>query len=86
MLSSYRTDGRNSYFKLTSDTDSFDFKLNMLGKHNVLNAAAAIVLCLQEGIAVKVIQDSLSNFMGIDRRMQILGEKKIGNSTLPLHR
>ena len=48
----------------------------MLGKHNVLNAAAAIVLCLQEGIAVEVIQDSLSNFMGIDRRMQILGEKK----------
>jgi UDP-N-acetylmuramate-alanine ligase len=52
----------------------------MLGEHNVLNAAAAIVLCLQEGIAVKVIQDSLSNFMGIDRRMQILGEKKIGGS------
>ena len=81
VLSSYRTDGRNSYFKLTSDTDSFDFKLNMLGKHNVLNAAAAIVLCLQEGIAVTVIQDSLSSFMGIDRRMQILGEKKIGSST-----
>ena len=49
----------------------------MLGKHNVLNAAAAIVLCLQEGIAVEVIQDSLSNFMGIDRRMQILGERKL---------
>ena len=53
----------------------------MLGKHNALNAAAAIVLCLQEGVEVKVIQDSLSNFMGIDRRMQILGEKKIGSST-----
>jgi UDP-N-acetylmuramate--alanine ligase len=81
VLSSYKTDGRNSFFKLTSNTDSFDFKLNMLGEHNVLNAAAAIVLCLQEGIAVKVIQDSLSNFMGIDRRMQILGEKKIGGSS-----
>ena len=81
VLSSYSTDGSKSHFKLTSDTDSIDFTLNMLGKHNVLNAAAAIVLSLQEGIAVKVIQDSLSNFMGLDRRMQILVERKIGSKT-----
>ena len=55
--------------------------IQSLQLHNVLNAAAAIVLCLQEGIEVQVIQHSLSNFMGIDRRMQILGDKKNGTST-----
>ena len=49
----------------------------MLGKHNVLNAAAAAILCIQEGISLNVIKGSLKNFMGIDRRMQILGSKKI---------
>jgi len=61
---------------MTSDSGPLDFKLNMLGKHNVLNAAAAAILCLQEGIAVETIQESLNNFMGIDRRMQILGIHK----------
>ena len=35
---------------------------------------------LQEGINIDVIQDSLSNFMGLDRRMQILGKKEINNN------
>ena len=73
VLSEYKSDGSKSSFKMTSDSGPLDFKLNMLGKHNVLNAAAAAILCLQEGIAVETIQESLNNFMGIDRRMQILG-------------
>ena len=66
-----------SFFKLTSPHESIDLSLNMLGKHNVLNAAAAAILCIQEGISLNVIKGSLKNFMGIDRRMQILGSKKI---------
>ena len=77
VLSDYKSDGVKSFFKISSKYDSMKLTLNMLGKHNVLNAAAASILCLQEGISPKIIQDSLENFMGIDRRMQILGEKKI---------
>lgn len=77
VLSEYSSDGTKSTFKMTSDSESINFKLNMMGKHNVLNAAAASILCLQEGISVEVIQDSLNNFMGIDRRMQILGKQVI---------
>ena len=69
-----------SYFRLTSVNESVDLSLNMLGKHNVLNAAAAAILCIQEGISINVIKESLNNFMGIDRRMQVLGSKKIRNS------
>ena len=52
----------------------------MIGKHNVLNATAATILCLLEGIKIEIIKDSLSNFMGLDRRMQLLGKKDINGS------
>lgn len=80
VLSDFRSDETKSFFKMTSDSESIPYTLNMLGKHNVLNATAAAILCLQEGIPIEVIQDSLHNFMGIDRRMQILGERKIKNN------
>ena len=79
VLSDYESDGVKSFFKINSKSDSLKLTLNMLGKHNVLNAAAASILCLQEGISPKIIQESLENFMGIDRRMQILGEKQLKN-------
>jgi UDP-N-acetylmuramate--alanine ligase len=53
----------------------------MLGRHNALNAAAAAVLCIQEGISTKEINNSLKNFMGINRRMQVLGELSINGSS-----
>jgi UDP-N-acetylmuramate--alanine ligase len=53
----------------------------MLGRHNALNAAAAAVLCILEGISTKVINNSLKNFMGINRRMQVLGELSINGSS-----
>ena len=77
VLSDFKSNGNQSFFKLMSDSESIDFTLNMLGKHNVLNAAAAAILCLQEGISIKIIQDSLLKFEGIDRRMQILGESQV---------
>jgi UDP-N-acetylmuramate--alanine ligase len=79
VLSDYESSGTQSYFKMTSDSGSVDLNLNMLGKHNALNAAAAAILCLQEGISIEVIQESLIGFMGIDRRMQILGEHTVND-------
>ena len=79
VLSDYESSGAQSYFKMTSDSGSVDLNLNMLGKHNALKAAAATILCLQEGISIEVIQESLIGFMGIDRRMQILGEHTVND-------
>ena len=81
VLSDYKSKGKKSSFKITSDSLSIELTLNMLGKHNALNAAAAAVLCLQEEIPLEVIKESLNNFMGINRRMQILGEQKSENSS-----
>lgn len=79
VISNYRSNELKSSFTLTAENFSEDFNLNMLGRHNVLNAAASIILCLQEGISLSVIKKSLDNFMGLDRRMQILGKTSINN-------
>ena len=43
--------------------------LNLLGKHNVLNATAAIVVCLSLGIKENILKKSLKKFSGVQRRM-----------------
>ena len=49
------------------------FELNLPGMHNVLNAAAAIAVASELGVAMPAIQTALSEFSGIDRRLQVLG-------------
>ena len=44
-------------------------KLNLIGKHNVLNSVAAISLSLHIGIKIKIIKNSLKKFTGIQRRL-----------------
>ncbi len=44
-------------------------KLNLIGEHNILNAAAGVALCLHIGININVIKKSLKKFTGIQRRL-----------------
>ncbi len=46
-----------------------NIKLKLLGKHNVLNAAAAITVCLNLGVNHNIIKRSLKRFSGVQRRM-----------------
>ena len=43
--------------------------LNLIGKHNVLNSTAAIIICLNLGIQIKTIKKSLTMFSGVQRRL-----------------
>ena len=47
---------------------------NLLGKHNVSNALAAIAAARHAGVPVKYAIDALAEFKGIKRRMQLRGE------------
>ena len=49
------------------------FELNIPGRHNILNAVAAIAVGLDLGISVKSLFSSLTNFSGVDRRFQLKG-------------
>lgn len=47
--------------------------LNQPGRHNVLNALAAIAIAHELGVSEAAIQHALAGFAGIDRRFQING-------------
>jgi UDP-N-acetylmuramate--alanine ligase len=49
------------------------FELHVPGKHNVLNAAAAVAIGVQLGIAPEKIAAGLKSFRGVDRRFQVKG-------------
>jgi UDP-N-acetylmuramate--alanine ligase len=48
--------------------------LNLPGRHNVLNALAAIAVATELEIDDEAIRRALAEFQGIDRRLQTLGE------------
>ena len=49
--------------------DIVNINVKLLGKHNVLNAAAALIVCLNLGTSINIIKKSLKNFTGVQRRM-----------------
>ena len=65
----------NSIFDLTfKDQEKKKRKINniivkLIGKHNILNAAAAFTVCLNLGVDQKILKKSLKNFSGDQRRM-----------------
>ena len=46
-----------------------NINVKLLGKHNVLNATAAFIVCLNLGADQSIIKKSLKNFSGVQRRM-----------------
>ena len=50
--------------------------LSVPGEHNVGNALAAIVLCVEMGVSYELITSGLLKFGGADRRFQIKGKYK----------
>ena len=53
-----------------------NFKINLLGKHNVLNATAVITIGLLLKIGIKNIKDSLQSFSGVQRRLTVVYKDK----------
>jgi UDP-N-acetylmuramate--alanine ligase len=51
-------------------------RLRMPGLHNVYNALATLATAFELDIPFKVVQETLRDFSGIQRRFQIKGEKK----------
>mgnify|MGYP001468459821 CR=1 FL=1 len=46
-----------------------NISVKLLGKHNVLNAVAAFIVCLSLGANLNLVKKSLKNFSGVQRRM-----------------
>jgi len=63
------------HFEVFRNGDSFGkFHLAASGKHNVLNALAAIIVAQGRGISVAKIQEALKTFQSVKRRLDVKGE------------
>src|SRR5690606_8020519 len=61
-----------------------DIRLNIPGRHNVLNALAAIAVATDEGISDEAIVAGMEKFQGVGRRFQVYGEFATGRGTVML--
>lgn len=59
----------------SSDIKITDFKLQVSGKHNALNATAAMIAANLTGISWVEVVAGIHQFEGVDRRFQFKGEK-----------
>lgn len=57
-----------------SKNDLIDYKINLLGDHNLENIAAARVLCLSLGIEEDIIKSVVANFMPVEFRLEKIRE------------
>lgn len=74
----FRQEEAVSYYKIKrkGKPGLIDIKLNMPGKHNVLNSLAAFTVANEDGVKALDLVESLQNFGGIGRRFQFCGEFK----------
>lgn len=74
--SNIRYQGSKTTFdvSLPESEETVEVSLNMPGRHNVLNALAAICVAYESGVSVQHMQSALAGFEGIGRRMHMYGD------------
>jgi UDP-N-acetylmuramate--alanine ligase len=66
-----------SAFRLRYRTrDLGRFQLNVPGRHNVLNAMAAVAVAMELEVKPESIREALASFSGVDRRFQVRGRER----------
>ena len=77
---------QRSYFDLyiPNEISPLSIEINLPGAHNILNAAAAITVAIDEGVSDKAIKEALLKFQGVGRRFEIYGEYPISDGTVML--
>ena len=77
--------GPQSRFKVRrrnggDDGPAIDIALNLPGRHNVLNALAAIGVAMELKVPAPAIQRALAGFRGVGRRFQQYGDVPLGRA------
>ncbi|WP_261816649.1 UDP-N-acetylmuramate--L-alanine ligase [Vibrio gallicus] len=79
-ITNYRQQGHKSLFTVERKGKAdLDITLNLPGKHNALNASAAIAVATEDDISDEAIVVALSATQGTGRRFEHLGEFETGN-------
>ncbi len=71
---------RSQTFKVRTPhyPDALNLSVNLPGRHNVLNATAALAVGLEEGLQIEAIAKGLKEFSGVGRRFEVYGEYSLG--------
>jgi UDP-N-acetylmuramate--alanine ligase len=80
------SDGLQTHFTVErpGGRPSMDVSLRMPGRHNVLNALAAIAVATDEGVDDAAICQGLAGFAGVGRRFQVYGDYLTPNGKITL--
>ena len=65
-----------SQFEIEAEGSRHSFTLNMMGDHNITNAALAIALCKEIGFSFIDISKALLKFIGVSRRLDLVYQNK----------
>ncbi|MGL4381652.1 MAG: UDP-N-acetylmuramate--L-alanine ligase [Vibrio sp.] len=84
-IENYRQLGQQGQFTvLRKGKAKLDITLNIPGRHNALNAAAAIAVASEDNISDEAILRAMANTQGTGRRFDHLGEFATGNGVAML--
>lgn len=64
-------DGQYQFDLVISGTIQEGFRLGIPGRHNIENALAATLLCLEVGVTLDEIRHALASFKGVHRRFDV---------------
>jgi UDP-N-acetylmuramate: L-alanyl-gamma-D-glutamyl-meso-diaminopimelate ligase len=75
MASDVKISGETMSFRVAHQGKVFgDFSMMATGRHNVLNAMAAMIIAQGRGISAEQIAEALDTFRSVKRRMDVKGE------------
>lgn len=74
VITDYRQFETTTFSVKSADATWGPFTMNLLGRHNALNATAAIIICQRLGVPLPAISKALSSFKGPQRRFEFLGK------------
>ncbi|GMQ45511.1 UDP-N-acetylmuramate--L-alanine ligase [Vibrio sp. 10N] len=84
-IENYRQEGQQGKFTVVrKDRDNLEITLNIPGKHNALNASAAIAVATEDNISDEAIVKAMLGTEGTGRRFEHLGEFDTGNGSVML--
>lgn len=81
-----RQEGKRTWFgvRQAGTDDWLEYELNLPGKHNVMNALAAIAVAAELNLDSKAVARGLTGFQGIGRRLQVLGNLSVDDKNVLL--
>jgi UDP-N-acetylmuramate--alanine ligase len=73
----YQIEGQKGQYKVRFKNQPLgSFQIQVPGKHNALNALAAIIVGLRAGLDFETCAAGVCHYQGVDRRFQLKGEAK----------